>query len=136
MVGYLRVSDHVGFFCFSCEARSPRPQGPQRMDDSSSTMAQQITAAAKAIELPTTGHVPNAVTVVLSDHTLVITVHGSLSPAERAWPQVRSEPVRFRSFTNDCSQTPPARCDRRSSESPEWTRAKRQPNWRRTRARC
>ena len=31
-----------------------------------------------------TGHVPKSVTVVLSDDTLVITLHGALSPAEKA----------------------------------------------------
>lgn len=54
------------------------------MDDSNSTMARQIAEAARAFELQTTGHLPQSVTVVLSDHTLVITMHGSLSPAERA----------------------------------------------------
>jgi len=54
------------------------------MENCNPTMAQQIAGAARAFELQTTGHLPNAVTVVLSDDTLVITVHGSLSPAERA----------------------------------------------------
>ena len=54
------------------------------MNGSDSTMAQQIAEAARAFELETTGHLPKSVTVVLSDHTLVITMHGSLSPAERA----------------------------------------------------
>jgi len=54
------------------------------MDKSNSTMAQRIADAARAFELQTTGHLPKSVTVVLSDHTLVITVHGSLSPAEQA----------------------------------------------------
>jgi len=54
------------------------------MDKSDSTVAQQIAEAARAFELETTGHLPQSVTVVMSDHTLVITVHGCLSPAERA----------------------------------------------------
>ena len=54
------------------------------MNNTDSTMAQQIAEAARAFEMETTGHLPKSVTVVLSDHTLVITVHGSLSPAERA----------------------------------------------------
>jgi uncharacterized protein YbcI len=77
------VFGRVGFFCFS-EERSPRPQGTKLMDSSNSTMAQRIAEAARAFELQTTGHLPKSVNVVLSDHTLVITVHGSLSPAERA----------------------------------------------------
>src|SRR5256714_5846521 len=49
-----------------------------------STMAQQIAVAASAFEQGRTGHVPKSVTVVLSEDTLVITLHGALSPAEQA----------------------------------------------------
>ncbi len=49
-----------------------------------STMAQQIAYAASAFEQERTGHVPQSVTVVLGEDTLVITVHGALSPAEKA----------------------------------------------------
>lgn len=35
-------------------------------------------------EHQSTGHVPRSVTVVLSDNTLVITLHGALTPAEKA----------------------------------------------------
>ena len=52
-----------------------------------STMAQQIAQAASAFELQRTGHTPRSVTVVLSGETLVITVHGALSPAEKALAQ-------------------------------------------------
>ncbi len=54
------------------------------MDESSSTMAQQIAQAAIASEQQRTGHVPGSASVVLSDDTLVITLHGALSPAEKA----------------------------------------------------
>ena len=54
------------------------------MDKCNSTMAQQIAEAASAFEQRRTGHVPKSVSVVLSDHTLVITLHEALSPAERA----------------------------------------------------
>ena len=49
-----------------------------------STMAQQIAHAASAFEHERTGHMPQSVTVVLGGDTLVITVHGALSPAEKA----------------------------------------------------
>jgi len=49
-----------------------------------STMAQQIALVASAFEQERTGHVPKAVTVVLSADTLVVTLHGALSPAEKA----------------------------------------------------
>lgn len=47
-------------------------------------MAQQVAEAACALQLQRTGHAPNAVTVILSDDTLVITLHGALTPAEQA----------------------------------------------------
>src|SRR4051812_30015004 len=45
--------------------------------------AQQIARAAGDFEQQRTGQVPRSVTVVLCDQTLVITVHGALSRAER-----------------------------------------------------
>jgi uncharacterized protein YbcI len=54
------------------------------MNHSKSSMAQQIARAAIAFEQRRTGnHVPKSVTVVLSEGTLVITLHEALSPAER-----------------------------------------------------
>jgi uncharacterized protein YbcI len=49
-----------------------------------SNMAQQIAQAASAFEEKRTGRAPDAVSVVLSESTVVITLHGALSPAERA----------------------------------------------------
>jgi uncharacterized protein YbcI len=49
--------------------------------------AQQIALAASALQMQATGHTPKAVTVVLSEDTLVITLHGALSPAEQALAQ-------------------------------------------------
>ena len=54
------------------------------MDQLSSTMAQRIAQAASAFQQQRTGRRPKAVTVVLSEDTLVITLHGALSPAEKA----------------------------------------------------
>ena len=54
------------------------------MAESSSTVAKRIARAAIAFEQQRTGHVPRSATVVLSDDTLVITLHGALSPAEQA----------------------------------------------------
>ncbi len=54
------------------------------MDKSSPTMMQQISQAASAFEHRRTGHAPKSVKVVLSDDTLVITLHGALSPGEKA----------------------------------------------------
>ncbi|MCI0380149.1 MAG: DUF2294 domain-containing protein [Gemmataceae bacterium] len=54
------------------------------MDDSNSTIARQLAHAASAFERQRTGHVPKSVNVVMSEKTLVITLHGALSPAEKA----------------------------------------------------
>jgi uncharacterized protein YbcI len=55
------------------------------MSKSNLTMARQIAQAAIAFEQRRTGnHMPKSVTVVLSEGTLVITLHEALSPAERA----------------------------------------------------
>jgi uncharacterized protein YbcI len=57
------------------------------MDKPQSTMAREIAAAANAFEQRRTGHGPKSVTVVMSEETLVITLHEALSPAERALSQ-------------------------------------------------
>ncbi len=54
------------------------------MDQSNSSMARQLAQAASAFEHQRTGHAPKSVSVVLSDDTLVITLRGALSPAEKA----------------------------------------------------
>ena len=54
------------------------------MIKSPATMAKQIAQAAIAFEKRRTGHTPKSVTVVMSDNTLMITLHGALSPAEVA----------------------------------------------------
>ncbi len=54
------------------------------MNTFKSGMARQIAQAAIAFEQQRTGnHVPKSVTVVLSETTLVITLHDALSPAEK-----------------------------------------------------
>lgn len=54
------------------------------MDKPTLTMAEQIAQAASALAQQRTGITPRSATVVLSDDTLVVTLHGALSPAEKA----------------------------------------------------
>ncbi len=54
------------------------------MDNSKSDMAKQVARAACEFERRRTSNTPKSVTVVLSENTLVITLHGALSPAEQA----------------------------------------------------
>jgi uncharacterized protein YbcI len=53
------------------------------MSKDQATMAQQVAQAVMAFQQQTTGHAPKAVTVVLSQDTLVVTLHEALSPGER-----------------------------------------------------
>jgi len=48
------------------------------------TIAEQVAQVAKAHQQQRTGHAPKSVTVVLSEDTLVITMHDALTPAEKA----------------------------------------------------
>jgi uncharacterized protein YbcI len=54
------------------------------MINTNSEMAKQVALAACDFERRRTGNSPRSVTVVLSENTLVITLHGALSPAEQA----------------------------------------------------
>ena len=54
---------------------------------STQTMAEQIAQAATVLQQRRTGHEPKSASVVLSGDTLVVTLHGALSPAEQAMTQ-------------------------------------------------
>lgn len=57
------------------------------MNEPRSTMAEQIAQVISAFHKQQTGLAPRSVTVVLSEETLVITLHEALSPAEIALAQ-------------------------------------------------
>ena len=57
------------------------------MEQLDSSVAHQIAQAASAFQRQRTGHEPKSVAVVLSGDTLLITLHGALSPAEKALAQ-------------------------------------------------
>src|ERR1700681_3356833 len=69
------------------------------MNNSKPNMAEQIAQAAIAFEQRRTGnHVPKSVTVVLSEGTLVITLHEALSPAERVLAKSPAGPAQVQEF--------------------------------------
>jgi uncharacterized protein YbcI len=70
----------VGFFV----AYGGPAAGTDTMVKSNSTMAQQVALAASDFQRQRTGHAPKSATVVLGENTLVVTLHGALSPAEKA----------------------------------------------------
>jgi uncharacterized protein YbcI len=88
------VLHHAGFV----SGGSGRPPKENAMDQSSSTVARQIAEAASAFEQRRTGHAPRSVTVVLSESTLVITLHGALSPAEAALAQTPAGAAQVQEF--------------------------------------
>jgi uncharacterized protein YbcI len=61
-------------------------------------MAQEIADAAKRFQQQRTGHAPRSVTVVFNKDTLVITLHGALSPAEEALAQSAAGAAKVQEF--------------------------------------
>ena len=72
------------------------------MENLNSNVAQQIAQAAIAFEQQRTGHEPQSVAVVLSGDTLLITLHGALSPAEKALAQ--SPAVQEKDWDHACDR--------------------------------
>jgi len=68
------------------------------MDKIEPSVAQQIARAASAFEKRRTGRAPKSVAVILSENTLVITLHGALSPAEKALAKSPEGAAQMREF--------------------------------------
>ena len=62
------------------------------------TMAEQVAQAVSIFQQRRTGYPPKAVTVVLSDDTLVVTLHEALSPAEKALANTPEGAVQVQEF--------------------------------------
>jgi uncharacterized protein YbcI len=101
------VFDHVGFFLGALDCNesdsSLHDLGPKRpetnvMHRSQQEMAQEIAQAATALQQQRTGHEPKSVSVVLSADTLVITLHGALSPAEQMMAQTPEGAAKVHEF--------------------------------------
>jgi len=68
------------------------------MTQSTETMAEQIAQVATEFQHQRTGHEPKSVSVVLGGDTLVVTLHGALSPAEQAMAQSPEGAARVQEF--------------------------------------
>ena len=66
--------------------------------NSNSVMAKQVALAACDFERRRTGNSPRSVSVVLSENTLVITLHGALSPAEQAMAKTAAGAAQVQEF--------------------------------------
>jgi uncharacterized protein YbcI len=79
------------------------------MAETNATIALELAQAARRFQEQRTGHAPTAVTVVLSEGTLVITLHGALTRAERALSETPAGAARVQDyhrklFTNSSSE--------------------------------
>ena len=61
-------------------------------------MAQQVAQMAKALQRQRTGYAPKSVTVVLSEYTLVVTLHDALTVAEQALAKSREGAAKVQEF--------------------------------------
>ena len=68
------------------------------MDTIRTTMARQIAQAASASHQQRTGHTPHSATVALGEDTLVITLRGALSPAEKVLAQTTAGAAQVQEF--------------------------------------
>jgi len=68
------------------------------MDTNAMTMAQHVARVARDFQQQRTGHAPKAVTVVLSEGTLVVTLHEVLTPAEMALARTSEGAGQVREF--------------------------------------
>jgi mannose-6-phosphate isomerase-like protein (cupin superfamily)/uncharacterized protein YbcI len=69
-----------------------------KMETTPLTIAQQLAAVLTELQEHRTGHVPKAVAVVLSEDTLVVTMHDALTPAEKALARTPTGAARVQEF--------------------------------------
>jgi uncharacterized protein YbcI len=62
------------------------------------TMAEQVAQAVGVFQQRQTGYAPKAVTVVLSEDTVVVTLHEALSPAEKALARTPEGAIQVQEF--------------------------------------
>jgi mannose-6-phosphate isomerase-like protein (cupin superfamily)/uncharacterized protein YbcI len=68
------------------------------METTPLTVAQQLAAVLTQLQEQRTGHVPKAVAVVLSEDTLVVTMHDALTPAEKDLAKTPAGAARVQEF--------------------------------------
>lgn len=69
------------------------------------TMAQKVAAAITTFQIERTGHTPRAVTVVLSEETLVVTLHEALAPAEIVMAQTATGAAQIQEYHRQLFQS-------------------------------
>jgi uncharacterized protein YbcI len=97
---------HVGFFMHVFDgvklSRSVRrlggPHEGTKMNNTKTHIAQQLAHVASVLQQQRTGLAPKAVTAVLSEDTLVVTLHDALTPAEKALSQTPEGAAQVQEF--------------------------------------
>jgi len=69
-----------------------------KMNETDSNIAQQLARVASRFQEQRTGHSPTAVTVVIGEDTVVVTLHDALTPAEKALAQSPSGAAQVQEF--------------------------------------
>jgi uncharacterized protein YbcI len=96
------VVDHIGFFIgfrwYVPRFKPPRKNSMDNATEAKTNVAQQIAQAAIAFQQTRTGHAPLSVTVVLGADTLVVTLHGALSPAEQVLAKTPEGAAQLQTF--------------------------------------
>lgn len=74
------------------------------MNEPNITMAEQVAHAVRNLQHQRTGHAPESVTVVFSEGTLVVTLHGALTPVEKALSRTPEGAAQVREFHRELFQ--------------------------------
>ena len=104
MVECLRVFRHVGFFIWLTRLRWNQHL-MNEMHTTKRTIPDQVAHMASALQQQRTGHAPKTVNVILSNDTLVITLHEALSPAEQVMAKTPKGAARMQEFHRQLFQS-------------------------------
>src|SRR6478609_7252239 len=75
------------------------------MDTTKRTITDQVAHMASALQQQRTGHAPKTVNVILSNDTLVVTLHEALSPAEQVMAKTPKGAARMQEFHRQLFQS-------------------------------
>jgi uncharacterized protein YbcI len=98
------VFRHVGFFIWLTLLRWNQHQMNEK-DTTKRTLTDQVAHMASALQQQRTGHAPKTVNVILSNDTLVITLHEALSPAEQVMAKTPKGAARMQEFHRQLFQS-------------------------------
>lgn len=74
------------------------------MNDSHLTVTEQVARTVREFQHQRTGHAPQSVSVVLSNGTLIATLHGALTPAEQTLSRTPEGAAKVREFHRELFQ--------------------------------